>query len=75
MPKPIEEVVASAFRIHPSAVTDELAFNGIPEWDSLAHVDLMITLEAAYGVTIDEDRMIELTSVKAIRDFLGDGGK
>jgi acyl carrier protein len=71
--KPIEEVIATAFRISPSAVTDGLAFNAIPEWDSLAHVDLMLTLEATYGVSIDEDRMVELTSVRAIREFLQNG--
>ena len=73
MAKPLEEVIASAFRINPARVTDALAFNGIPEWDSLAHMELMLALEEAYGVSIDEDRMIELTSVAAIRSFLKDG--
>jgi citrate synthase len=73
--KPIEEVVASTFRISPARVTDALAFNAIPEWDSLAHMDLMLALEAEYGVSIDEDRMIELTSVEAIREFLRNGAR
>jgi len=71
--KPIEDVVASTFRIEPSRVTDALAFNCIPQWDSLAHVELMLALESEYGVSIDEDRMIELTSVGRIRDFLDHG--
>jgi citrate synthase len=71
--KPIEEVMASALRISPSRVTDALAFNTIPEWDSLAHVELMLALEAEYGVSIDEDHMIELVSVRKIREFLGNG--
>jgi citrate synthase len=71
--KPLEEVIAGTFRISPTRVTDALAFNAIPEWDSLAHVELILALEAAYGVSIDEDRMIELTSVAAIRTFLKDG--
>lgn len=73
MSKPIEEVIADTFRISRGAVVDTLAFNGIPEWDSLAHMDLMLALEATYGVTIDEDRMLELTTVRAIREFLRDG--
>lgn len=73
MSKPIEEVIATALRIRPSAVTDGLAFNAIPEWDSLAHVELMMTLETTYGVSIDEDRMVQLTSVQAIRQFLQNG--
>jgi citrate synthase len=71
--QPLEAVIAGTFRISPAKVTDALAFNGIPEWDSLAHMELMLALEAAYGVSIDEDLMIELTSVAAIRRFLNDG--
>jgi hypothetical protein len=35
----------------------------------------MLALEATYGVCIDEDHMIELTSVKKIREFLRDGDR
>ena len=70
MAKPLEEVIAGALRISPTKVTDALAFNAIPEWDSLAHMELMLALESAYGVSIDEDRMIELISVGAIRQFV-----
>ena len=73
MAKPLEEVIAGTLRISPTKVTDALAFNAIPEWDSLAHMELMLALEAAYGVSIDEDAMIELTSVGAMRRFLKDG--
>lgn len=73
MAKPLDEVIAGALRISPAKVTDALAFNAIPEWDSLAHMELMLALESAYGVSIDEDRMIELISVGAIRRFLQDG--
>lgn len=75
MAQPLEEVIAGAFRINPARVTDALAFNAIPEWDSLAHMELMLALEAAYGVSIDEDQMIELTSVGAIRRFLNHGSR
>jgi citrate synthase len=75
VPKPLDEVVAEALRVDPSSVTDTLAVNAIPQWDSLAHVELMIALERAYGVSIDEDRMLELVSVRAIRDFLAQVGR
>ena len=68
----LEDVIAGTFRISPAAVTDSLEFNAIPEWDSLNHVELMLALETAYDVAIDEDDMVELTSVKAIRAFLMD---
>ena len=66
----LEEVVAKVFRIPAASVTDDLEFNGIPEWDSLNHFNLMLELEQVYGAAIGEDEMVELTTVRAIREFL-----
>jgi acyl carrier protein len=68
--KPVAELIATQLRISVDRVRDDLGYGAIAEWDSLAHVDLMTALEAAYGVSIDEDRMIELTTVGAIRAFV-----
>jgi len=55
-------------------LTDEQA-NGItpdtgswelPEWDSLAHMRLLATLEGEFGISLTEDDVAELTSVGAI---------
>jgi citrate synthase len=71
----LEDVVAHALHVSPSTVTDTLAVNAVPQWDSIAHVELMLALEQAFGVTIDEERMLELVSVRAIRDFLAGAGQ
>ena len=68
--KPIEQAIAETLKVPPSMVTDDLSFSSIPEWDSLTHVNLMLTLESNYGVIIDEDVMLDLTSVRAIKSFI-----
>lgn len=68
--KPVVQLIAEQLRVPQARVRDELAFGAIPEWDSLNHVNLMVALEAEYGVTVDEDRMVELTTVRAIRTFI-----
>jgi citrate synthase len=71
----IEELVASVFGIPAERVTDDLAYDSIPEWDSLNHVKLMLALESNFGKEIDEDLMVELTTIRAIREFVEpDGG-
>ncbi|MFL5578641.1 MAG: acyl carrier protein [Gemmatimonadaceae bacterium] len=70
MAMPLEQVVATALGVPVGAVTNELEFNSVPEWDSLNHVNLMLELESVYGVEIGEEQMVELSSVAAIRDFL-----
>lgn len=68
--KSVEQTVAETLKLKLSAVTDDLSYSSIPEWDSLNHVNLMLALESNYGVTIDEDVMVELTSVRAIKNFI-----
>jgi citrate synthase len=68
--RPVNQLIAAQLRIAEARIRDELAFGTIPEWDSLNHVELMVALEAEYGVAIDEDKMVELTTVRAIRTFV-----
>ena len=65
----IEELVARTLGIPLPSVTDDLEYSKVPEWDSLNHVNLMIALEQALQTDISEDLMVELTSVRAIRNF------
>jgi citrate synthase len=68
--KSVDEVIAEQLRIPPPRIRDDLAFGSVPEWDSLNHVNLMVALETEYGVAIDEDAMLDLTTVGAIRSFI-----
>ena len=65
----ISRLVATTLGIPIDRVTDDLAFSEVAEWDSLNHVNLMLALETALQTEIDEDQMVELTTVKAIREF------
>lgn len=64
------QLIATSLGIAPEEVRDELRFQSIAEWDSMGHVALMADLEDALRVEIDEDRMVELTSVSAIVEFV-----
>ena len=66
----LEELIASVLGISTELITDNLAYDSIPTWDSLNHVNLMLALQENYGKEIDEDRMVELTTVRAIREFV-----
>jgi citrate synthase len=70
MSEDIDELLARSLRIPRGELKDDLEYGEIRQWNSLAHVNLMLALEEAYGLPIDEDRMVELTSVRAIKDFV-----
>jgi acyl carrier protein len=66
----VNELISSIFGIPTQDLRDDLGYGDVPQWDSLNHVRLMLALEETFSVTIGEDEMVELTTVKAIRDFV-----
>ncbi|KAB1979142.1 citrate/2-methylcitrate synthase [Streptomyces triticiradicis] len=70
----VDQLIAHTLGIAPDRVTDDLEYQSIREWDSLGHVGLMVALEEAYGVPVDDELVLELRSVAAIRAFAGRDG-
>jgi acyl carrier protein len=62
---------AEALGIDPALVNDDLAYNTLREWDSVAHMALIAALEQAFDVMLDTDDIIDLSSVAVARKILG----
>jgi len=53
------------------SLTDRnLSYGDIPEWDSNTHLIMIASLEEKLGITIDDDSVIELTSLDEIWKFI-----
>ncbi len=51
-------------------ITDDLAFEGIPGWDSVGHMNLVAEIESRIGRALELDEIIGMDSVKAIRELV-----
>ena len=60
-----------ALQIDPSLVTDDLQYNSIREWDSVAHMTLVAALDEAFEIMLDTDDIIDMSSVAKVREILG----
>ena len=65
----IEAVVARALNVDVARLTDDVGYQSIAEWDSFAHVNLMLALGEALGAEITNEQMLELSSIRAIKAF------
>jgi acyl carrier protein len=45
-------------------VTDDLTYNRIPEWDSVGHMTLVAGIEDAFGIVLDTEEILNLSSVR-----------
>jgi acyl carrier protein len=66
----LHEIVAKGLMLDADKVNDALQYNSIPEWDSVAHMTLIADLEDAFGIMLDTDDIIAMSSVGTIRDIL-----
>ena len=70
----VEEVVARAFHLDPSEVTDQSSRETVAGWDSMGHLSLITGLEEEFRVSIAIADAMEMTSVQHIKRILKDYG-
>jgi acyl carrier protein len=68
------ELVASVLGMAENEVTDQIGPRVFPGWTSLRHVQLVIAIEANYGVSFSREEIRSFTSVGAVRRGLLEKG-
>ena len=53
---------------------DNLAYRGIPEWDSVAHMQLVGEIEDAFDIMLETDDVIDMSSFIKAKEILGKYG-
>ncbi len=62
----IKSVIADALEVDMAKITDDLAINGIPEWNSIGNLTIITALEEKLDISFPIDDLFELTSVESI---------
>lgn len=66
------QVVADVFGLEANSVTMQTSHDNVDNWDSLNMINLMIALEAEFGISIDIDKVSEMLSVELIVEILAE---
>jgi acyl carrier protein len=62
----LRSLMAEIFHMESSDIAPDAQLGELPQWDSMAHMDLMVALEASFGVEITAESIGQLTSLPAI---------
>ncbi|CAE6809899.1 hypothetical protein R69927_00134 [Paraburkholderia domus] len=52
------------------AVTDDLCYNSIHQWDSVAHMALISAIEQAFDILIETDDVIDMSSFAKAKEIV-----
>ena len=74
MEQKLKQIMSNLFEIEEDEITDESSIHSIENWDSLKHINLIIAIEEEFGISIDEEEMVEMTSFVDIKRILRERG-
>lgn len=66
----LRKVFRTALEMPDESQVDSLEYRGIEKWDSLAHMSLVAAIEDEFGVMLDTDEVIDLSSFDRARQIL-----
>ena len=61
---------AKALNIDRSIVNDDLKYQSIKEWDSISHMMLISVIEEDFGISLDTDDVIDMSSVRKAKEIM-----
>lgn len=70
MEQKLKEVFAEALGISEDIITDELKYNEIDEWDSVAHMTLVGEIEDSFDIMLDTDDIIDMSSFAKAKEIV-----
>jgi acyl carrier protein len=74
VPLSLRNIVADILEIPPDEVTTGLSSDSVETWDSFRHLQLILAVEAEFGVQFDPLQIPELTTVAKIEAVLEQKG-
>jgi acyl carrier protein len=63
----LREILASVLEVPVEEIPEDASTDTIEAWDSLAHMNLILAVEDAFGVTIPDEEAADLTSIPLLR--------
>jgi acyl carrier protein len=68
------QILADTLGVEPSALNDETSMENSAAWDSVAHLNLVLSLEQAFGQRFSPDEFMRMQSVAAIKQVFAAHG-
>lgn len=66
----LQDAIAQTLQVPASSIGLQTKAADLPAWDSLGHVNLMMSVEQTFDIQLDVEDFPTLTSVPAILEFL-----
>lgn len=59
-------LIATELDVPSAKINAKSSIDTVPEWDSMAHLNICLAIQDSFGIQLDMDTIGELTSVAAL---------
>lgn len=70
----LREIVGNILGVSPDQLQESSSPRDFAQWDSAAHIEIVLSVEAEYGVSFTPEEMLEVLSVEALEGVLRQKG-
>ncbi|MER6459058.1 acyl carrier protein [Streptomyces sp. NPDC001288] len=70
----LRDVMGQVLGVDASELADDFGPNQVATWTSLKHLELVVSLEEVYGVSLTQQDVRAMRSVAAVREILAGHG-
>ena len=70
----VSNVLAEVLNMPAAQISADLAMKDVDTWDSLKHMELIVSLEETFGIQLTFDEIVAMQSVRDIRRVLRERG-
>lgn len=70
----LRQTFAESFGLPLETITDDLGYNEIAQWDSVAHMALIAAIEQAFDILIETDDVIDMSSFAKAKEIVAKYG-
>ncbi len=61
---------AESLDVDEKVLNDDLAYEGVPEWDSIGHMGMIAALEEAFDIMMETDDILNLSTFAKGKEIL-----
>ncbi len=62
----IKKIISETFQIKESSITSQTNMQDIDSWDSLTHMELIVSLEDEFSIEFTADEIMAMTDVEKV---------
>ena len=68
--KKLDQIMSEVFRMSVEELKDEYTMKNIENWDSLKHMDLILSIEKGLDIQLSMDDILKMKDIKTIRKIV-----